>query len=149
MFDPLPLLLSVLGEVPGLRRHTGSLYTILSELYANGLDHGILGLDSAWKETAAGFSYYYSERAERLANLKQGYVRFGLSHETSVDGGELTIVVEDSGPGFGHVDKVNNEHTTQGYSGRGIPLVRTLCKSLRYLGSGNQVEAVFAWELDH
>lgn len=149
MFDPLPLLLSVLVEVPGLRRHSGSLYSILAELYSNGLEHGILQLDSAWKVTPEGFARYYRERSERLAALQEGFIRIRLSHETNHDGGTLTIVVEDSGSGFLHPASIHNNHSTAGYSGRGIPLIRSLCRSLRYLGCGNQVEAVFVWEVDH
>ena len=33
----------------------------------------------------------------------------------------------------------------QHYSGRGIPLLRSLCKSLTYHGNGNSVEAVYVW----
>ncbi|MET0357618.1 MAG: fused response regulator/phosphatase, partial [Cellvibrio sp.] len=42
-FDPLPFLLNVLTEEPDLRGFSGSLYTILSELYSNALEHGVLG----------------------------------------------------------------------------------------------------------
>jgi hypothetical protein len=148
VFDPLPLLLNVLVEVPGLRRHSGSLYTILAELYSNGLEHGILRLDSSWKKSPEGFTRYYEERAQRLAELHDGYIRFNLAHQTSDDGGTLTIRVQDSGKGFAFDRNIDNEHKTQGYSGRGIPLIRTMCHSLRYLGTGNEVEVVFAWEND-
>ncbi len=148
VFDPLPLLLNVLVEVPGLRRHSGSLYTILAELYSNGLEHGILRLDSSWKSTPEGFSRYYEERGQRLAELEEGFINFNLSHSTSEDGGALTICVKDSGQGFPFDANINNDHKTDGYSGRGIPLIRTMCHSLRYLGSGNEVEVVFTWEND-
>jgi CheY-like chemotaxis protein len=36
-FDPLPLLLNILMECPGLQPHRGRLYTILSEIYSNAL----------------------------------------------------------------------------------------------------------------
>src|SRR5690606_37670563 len=40
-FDPLPLMINVITEVPGLRQGSTVLYTILSELYANALEHGV------------------------------------------------------------------------------------------------------------
>jgi len=148
LFDPLPLLLNILVEVPGLRRHSGSLYTILAELYSNALEHGVLGLKSEWKESPEGFSRYYTERTERLRVLIDGFVSFHLSHKTTADGGSLLIRVGDSGGGFSHVEKLNVGHKTEGYSGRGIPLIRTLCESLRYIDNGSQVEAVFSWSND-
>jgi len=148
LFDPLPLLLNILVEVPGLRRHSGSLYTILAELYSNALEHGVLGLSSEWKETPEGFARYYAERNKRLGELEDGFVSFHLSHNTMDDGGSLLIRVGDSGEGFSHADKLNNEHKTDGYCGRGIPLIRTLCESLRYIDSGSQVEAIFSWSND-
>ena len=32
-----------------------------------------------------------------------------------------------------------------GSSGRGIPLLRNLCKDLRYVAPGNRVEALYVW----
>ncbi len=148
MFDPLPLLLNILVEVPGLRSHSGTLYTILAELYSNALEHGVLGLDSEWKSAPEGFAKYYAERKIRVDQLQGGYVRFSLDHQVIGDGGVLKIGVEDSGDGFQHKENINNNHKSVGYSGRGIPLIRTLCDSLRYIGSGNRVEAVFRWDAD-
>ncbi|MAZ88232.1 MAG: fused response regulator/phosphatase [Cellvibrionaceae bacterium] len=148
MFDPLPLLLNILVEVPGLRSHSGTLYTILAELYSNALEHGVLGLDSEWKKTPEGFAKYYAERKTRVDQLQGGYVRFSLDHQVMGDGGALRIGVEDSGDGFQHRENINNTHKSEGYSGRGIPLISTLCDSLRYIGSGNRVEAVFRWDAD-
>ncbi len=148
MFDPLPLLLNILVEVPGLRSHSGTLYTILAELYSNALEHGVLGLDSEWKKTPEGFAKYYAERKARVDQLQGGYVRFSLDHQVMGDGGALRIGVEDSGDGFQHQENINNTHKSVGYSGRGIPLISTLCDSLRYIGNGNRVEAVFRWDAD-
>lgn len=148
MFDPLPLLLNILVEVPGLRSHSGNLYTILAELYSNALEHGVLGLDSSWKQTPEGFARYYDERKKRVDALEGGFVRFKLDHEVQGDGGTLNIRVTDSGPGFEHQRNINNSHKAEGYSGRGIPLIRTLCDSLRYIGVGNQVEVIFKWDAD-
>ncbi|TQV84179.1 fused response regulator/phosphatase [Exilibacterium tricleocarpae] len=146
--DPLPVLLNILMEVPGLRQHSGSLYTILSELYSNALEHGVLGLDSAMKETPEGFGEYYKLRTQRLEELKQGFVGFRFYLATSPTGGRLTVQVRDSGPGFDHDAKMANDHTLEGYSGRGIPLIKTMCESVKYLGNGNEVEVVFVWDND-
>ncbi len=147
-FDPLPLLLNIFAEVPGLRRYSGSLYTILSELYSNALEHGILQLESNLKATPEGFEQYYRERARRLAEVTGGYICFHFSHVTSADGGTLTMVVKDSGNGFNYRNRLGLQPITEGYSGRGITLISTMCASLRYLGEGNEVEVVFSWRND-
>lgn len=147
-FDPLPLLLNILVEVPGLSRHAGELYTILSELYNNALEHGVLGLQSSLKSTPDGFAKYYKLRHERLNNIQEGFVRFCLDHKTSTNGGSLILNVCDSGDGFDLADVQNCNAGACDYSGRGIPLLRSMCKSLQYVGVGNEVRAVFEWSND-
>jgi len=147
-FNPLPLITHLLMEVPGLRPHSGKIYTILSELYSNALEHGVLNLHSELKASADGFARYYLERTEKLASLDAGFVRFKIDHLPVKDGGVLTIVVEDTGPGFDFKQNDTAQHRTEGYSGRGIPLINTMCRSVRYLGEGNQVEVVFDWHVD-
>lgn len=144
-FDPLPLLLNILTEVPGLRSHSGSLYTLLAELYSNALEHGVLGLDSALKQSPKGFSDYYDLRIQRMAEIDEGFVKIHLSHKPDPKGGRLTIRIMDSGEGFDYRDNIGNEHKTEGYSGRGIPLIRTMCESFQYNNTGNEVEAVYRW----
>ncbi|WP_439134316.1 ATP-binding SpoIIE family protein phosphatase [Pseudomaricurvus sp.] len=148
MFDPLPLLLNILVEVPGLRTHSGTLYTILAELYSNALEHGILALPSAWKATPEGFEHYYLERVKRVEVLQEGFIRFDLEHQLQDDGGVLSIRVQDSGSGFEHEENINNTLESKEYSGRGIPLLRSLCDSLSYNDLGNQVEVTFHWSSD-
>jgi serine phosphatase RsbU (regulator of sigma subunit) len=144
-FDPLPLLLNIITEVPGLRSHSGSLYTILAELYSNAMEHGVLQLDSKLKENPEGFAKYYALRTQRLENLKEGFVHFKFTHDTREWGGRLVISIQDSGEGFPFAKNINNQHKTDGYCGRGIPLIRTMCESLDYLGNGNEVRVVYHW----
>jgi len=145
-FDPLPLLLNILVEVPGLRLYTGSLYTILAELYSNALEHGVLGLDSSLKTTSEGFTHYYEERKRRLSEVSEGYVRFHLEHRSDDDKGTLDIKVSDSGKGF--EQSASKGTGPDAYSGRGISLISTLCESITYQGQGNEVVVVFTWEAD-
>jgi hypothetical protein len=35
----------------------------------------------------------------------------------------------------------------KGFCGRGLPLVKSLCQSLEFLGRGNVVTAVYRWTL--
>jgi len=147
-FDPLPFLLNVLTEEPDLRGFSGSLYTILSELYSNALEHGVLGLSGDLKKSPEGFSEYYLRREKLLNEVTTGFVHIYSAYSSNIDGGTLTLRVEDSGPGFDFSSRQGKELSTTGYSGRGIGIVEKLCKTVRYYGPGNKVEVVFAWVND-
>ncbi|GAB1266441.1 ATP-binding SpoIIE family protein phosphatase [Aurantivibrio infirmus] len=144
-FDPLPLMLNIVTEVPGLRSHSSSLYTILAELYSNSLEHGVLRLDSTLKKTPEGFSEYYSLREERLQSVSEGFVRFHFEHQVDEKGGKLVIKLSDSGPGFNYEKAMTKEGQNLGYCGRGITLMQDLCESFGYIGNGNEVRAEYRW----
>jgi len=143
-FDPLPLLMNILTEVPGLRQHRTPLYTVLAELYTNALEHGVLGLSSELKSTPDGFVRYYKERAQRLASLEKGNVAFCLSHRADREGGCLSIRVRDSGKGFALRVKGRGEEN-ENYFGRGLSLIRSLSKSLVIHEPGNDIEVEYRW----
>ncbi|GLQ32341.1 ATP-binding SpoIIE family protein phosphatase [Litoribrevibacter albus] len=142
-FNPLPFVLQLITEVPGLRRCSGQVYTILAELFSNALEHGVLKLDSDLKKNPQGFSEYYEMRSKRLENLSEGYVNFELNHIPTETGGQLTVIIRDSGEGFDFKDKMGSDDKQ--YCGRGIPLISSLCRSVEYRGKGNEVEVVFEW----
>lgn len=142
-FNPLPLLLQICLEVPGLQAHSGDIYIILSELYTNALEHGILTLPSDWKCSASGFGRYYAEREKRLRSLSDGEIVFRLRHRRLDSGGELTIECRDSGDGFPVPTRLSLDQS--GYAGRGLALVDRLCHRLEHIGRGNCVEAVYRW----
>ncbi|WP_404361818.1 SpoIIE family protein phosphatase [Marinobacter sp.] len=143
-FNPLPLLLHICMAVPGLRRRSGEVYTLLSELYTNALEHGILRLPSAWKNSPEGFGRYYAERERRLADTGDHRICFTMRHVTTPTGGELTVICEDSGEGFDHGAWAKNASRAR-YAGRGLALLRQLAHSLTFRGNGNQVEVVYHW----
>lgn len=147
-FDPLPFLLNILTEEPDLRGFSGSLYTILAELYSNALEHGVLGLKGTLKQTPDGFVEYYTQRDKLLSEIREGFVHIYIGYSANSQGGSLTLRVEDSGEGFDYVSRQGKELSLSGYSGRGIGLIEKLCKSVRYFDKGNKVEAIFAWEND-
>ncbi|RZA04402.1 MAG: response regulator [Moraxellaceae bacterium] len=144
-FDPLPFLLNVLTEEPDLRGFSGSLYTILAELYSNALEHGVLGLSGDIKKTPEGFTDYYTQREKRLNEITTGFVHIYFAYSSNIEGGSLTLRVEDSGQGFDYKSRQGKELQITGYSGRGIGIVEKLCKTVRYYGCGNKVEVVFVW----
>ncbi|MFO7706353.1 MAG: fused response regulator/phosphatase [Halopseudomonas sp.] len=157
--NPLPFLFKVLMEVPGLREHAGSLLTILSELYSNALEHGLLQLDSALKADYRGFSRYYQQRNQRLSALQEGWISVSLDHRPDNLGGVLSIEVADSGSGFAPLAgpppafvaarDAAGLQGAEGYCGRGLALVRALVDELEFNAAGNRVRVVFAWQLGH
>lgn len=145
-FNPLPLLLHILMEVPGLRPVSGQLYTLMAELFSNAFEHGVLQLDSALKQSAEGFAEYYQQRAKRTEALNQGFVSIRFEHKPTANGGHLVVTVEDSGEGFDYQEiKGSGENP---YSGRGLNLVNSLCNKFNFLGKGNKVQAELKWQHD-
>ncbi len=144
--DPIPLLINQIQELEGIQFDRRALFTVLTELYVNALDHGVLRLDSSLKKDAKGFAYYFTERERRLAELRSGWISFSLQVQSRSQGGRVVIRVEDSGKGFDFPDLMLPHEQETAFSGRGIRLVGELCTSLRYLEHGNQVEAVYEWD---
>jgi CheY-like chemotaxis protein len=144
-FNPLPHLLHLLMEVHVLRPFSGSLFIVLRELYANALEHGVLGLDSALKRDAKGFEHYYLERGRRLASLAEGYVRLHMDIAPTASGGRLRISVEDSGPGFDPAPLLASEPHAESLCGRGMHLVRQLANECHWAPDGKGASAEFHW----
>lgn len=144
VIDPLPVLMTVIREIQGLQRYKEELFLILSELYLNALEYGVLGLNSQSKSSPDSFSQYYEEREKKLKALEDGWVRIALVHKAINHGGELQIVVEDSGKGF-DCNKISAGMPEMGFHGRGIALVKSVAKSIQYQGNGNCVEVVYEW----
>lgn len=149
-FNPVPLLLHVVSEVPGLKQHSQTLYTIFAELVSNAIDHGILRLESSLKKDSDGFHKYYELRSERLAAIDGHSVHIDVRHHPLPGGGLLTIKIRDSGAGF---DLAKTQTVVAGaenpYSGRGIHLLRSLCEKVEFLGIGNEVEVRYRWSNEH
>lgn len=152
-FDPLPLLLNVISEVPHLRQSSSVLYTVLSELFNNAVEHGVLGLSSQLKSSPEGFVEYYRLRKEGLMDLCEGWVTIDFEHqlEPCGDGGLLTIRFTDSGNGFVREDQIqrtNEGNLHPNYFGRGLQLINSICEKLTINVPGNKIEAVFRWSTD-
>ncbi len=150
-FNPLSLLIHIISEVPGLRQNSSVLYTVLSELFNNAVEHGVLGLSSDIKSSPAGFAEYYRLRREGLEQVKDAYVRFEFRHEIIDGSGLLTVTVIDSGDGFvpkAGVQEEKLDPVNPQYFGRGLTLISSICESLEVLPPGNQVQAKFRWTFE-
>jgi DNA-binding response OmpR family regulator/anti-sigma regulatory factor (Ser/Thr protein kinase) len=145
--DALPSLenaLGPLGLLEGLHDQVGAVQTILTELYTNALEHGVLELNSNMKATPDGFELYYRERERRLAAPTSGWIKINLSYEPADEGkGRIRIRLRDSGSGF--TETPSPQASSSQPWGRGMKMVRDLCESVQYTGGGTEVEAVYFW----
>ena len=143
--DPVPLILHSLLEEPNLRQYSGQLFSIISELYNNALEHGLLNLSSAIKEQEQGFAKYYDLRVKRLQALSDGFVRFDIDCRATSDSGELCVEVIDSGEGFDYGEDNKQTKEQAALHGRGISLLHTICQKVEYVGNGNHVRVEYTW----
>ena len=147
--NPIPIIMNQINDIEGAGDHWQSLYTIITELFINALDHGVLGLSSSLKDSAEGFSQYFKERTKRLDELNAGFIRIELNYFPFEFGGKMSISIKDSGIGFDifNVLKKNSCAQNEGInlSGRGIELVNQLCDTLDYQDNGTLVSASYVW----
>jgi len=143
-FDVLPYIMQGVNQLQPLESGRTCIHTVLTEMFANALDHGVLKLDSTMKSTPQGYMDFYQEKQQRLETMQEGSIQITLSHELLGENtGRLTLHVIDSGEGFDHTSK--NLTNKNDYSGRGLQLVSSLCTEMKILGKGNTVMACYDW----
>ncbi len=143
--DPVAMLVQVLDAAQGLGVLRTQLFMILTELYSNALEHGLLRLDSKLKHDEDGFSDYYFLRKQRLAALEHGEIRVRCTHRVTTEGGELIIGLRHNGVGFDSSVSLQDLAENREASGRGIRLLRSLCHDLRYEDEGRSAFATYRW----
>lgn len=145
MLDVVPLLLGLTGQFEGMGASAGQLFVVLSELYNNALDHGLLRMDSRLKLDPSGMEAWLDERERRMARLDAGEIEFDLEQFMEGDRPWLRIACRDSGPGFDPAAIAPGPAESGELPfGRGISLLRSLCASLQYNEAGNAVMALIA-----
>ena len=139
--DVVPFLLNIAAQIDG-GNADGKLFLVLSELFNNALDHGLLKLDSALKSQEDGMESYLAERASRLAELRQGQIVFSIERLECGPCACLKISIRDSGDGFDiHLPHTSDlQHNRKGH-GRGIALLRAMCNELYFPGNGSEAVA--------
>jgi serine phosphatase RsbU (regulator of sigma subunit) len=147
--DVVPLLLNVAEQFHTTRERNGELFVILSELFNNALDHGVLRLDSQLKLSSEGMETWLLLREERLARLEAGEIRLVVEQIVEGDTTWLRISCRDSGPGFdvqaalAQLNSKPNLPSTLPF-GRGLALLKSLSHSLDFSTQGNEVTVVLA-----
>ncbi|MGB7391542.1 ATP-binding SpoIIE family protein phosphatase [Marinomonas sp.] len=146
--DPLPYILQIITTAPGLKQYASHVFMILSELYSNALEHGVLRLSSDKKNTLEGFASYYEEREQALCVLEEGSVTIQVKATSDSASGELELRVTDSGPGFDYQSVAFDLDNTDVPYNRGLALLNQLCEKLEFSHGGRSVSACFRWQLN-
>ena len=144
--DFLPHIMQYISSLQSIPSGRSTIYTILSEVFNNALDHGLLKLDSSLKDSAQGYLDYYKQRNQRLEKTTTGSITLSLKHEVkNKDSGRLIIEVHDTGDGFDFQQYTGNLDDKKKYSGRGLALLTKLCTDVEYSAKGNRVRLVYDW----
>ncbi|SON52232.1 SpoIIE family protein phosphatase [Vibrio tapetis] len=114
--------------------------SVLSELLANALEHGLLGLESSIKSDEEGFFKYYQLREEGLKRLDENAYLI-LIFDYYPTERKLHMTIEHNGNGFDH--HALHQQANDEVHGRGIILVSELCETFEYSNNGTKVEAMY------
>jgi len=145
--DVVPMLLGLANQIePGNAALSGKLFLVMSELFNNALDHGLLKLDSTLKHDPSGMERYYEQRNTRLKLLGTGEITVRLAKGHYDGQACIQMVFRDSGEGFDHKDVESGQEgsVTEQRHGRGISLVKNLCQEVEYLRHGAEVHVRMA-----
>ena len=116
------------------------IFTIVSELVTNAVDHGLLKLTSMLKAGAEGFLVYYQEREKRLLELsKQDYLQILIKWCADEKGSYMLIEVKDSGEGFLHESIEPDGANLINEFGRGLTLIKQLATEIVIKEKGTRV----------
>lgn len=127
--------------------HLDLICSVLSELFANAIEHGLLKLDSAIKEEPDGFFLFYQQREEKLKQL-DGSAWIELVVDYQPERNMLVFELEHNGEGFEFQPEESAEQGLKTH-GRGIVLASELCDSLEYSKQGCKVKAVYSIGASH
>ena len=142
--DPqaLPALLGVFKAHPTLAPSFSQIAVVMSELFSNALDHGVMGLSSTLKNDPDGMLAYHEARMLKFMELPEDALITVEGRTTLRDGKPLlSVTITDSGPGFDYQSRDEpREDADELMHGRGVGIISHLTSSVRYLGAGNIVQ---------
>ncbi len=128
---------NLVAGAEGAENHRDILFTIITELFSNALEHGLLRLSSSLKSEDNGFARYYELRQQRLDALQDGKIEMHIDMSAE---GELTVSLTDTGDGFDVASRTGSDSDNHA---RGVDLVESLCEQLHYSNCGRTVSASY------
>lgn len=126
--NPVPNILNTLKNFNFNESALSELNIIITELYNNSVDHGLLDLDSSLKQEEKGLEKYYNLRKERLNELSTGIIQFDFC----LDKNTLTIEASDSGKGFDYTTFISKPLVYEKHSGKGLYIINQIASSVLY-----------------
>lgn len=138
--DPVSKLCKVLNAMPFVSRHKGVIYILLSEIYANSLEHGILKIEGMDKIDEEHFSEYYKIRNERLINLRDASITFDFKFFEKEEKQYLEMHVSDSGDGY---YKEGSKSTDDMLYGRGLNIISSFCEKVSFSDDGKMLQVLY------
>ncbi len=130
-----------LGGIIAGGQHLDLVCSVVSELFANAIEHGLLGLDSKMKDHPDGFMEFYRLRQERLASLDD-QIWLTLTLDYYPDSKTLQIEMAHSGGEFDYESWDKESDDTLSY-GRGMMLLDELCDDVDYSDNGKCVRITY------
>jgi CheY-like chemotaxis protein/anti-sigma regulatory factor (Ser/Thr protein kinase) len=145
-FEVVPQVMSLIEKIDGIKPHVTSLFLIVSELFVNALDHGLLGMESSMKSNPEGFERYLAVREQRMNELPDGSISVSCERTVWEERRALRICVKDSGKGFDYSSLLNDDlqENAKAY-GRGLPLVKNLASHMEFGENGSEVVVLFGY----
>ena len=127
--------------------HLDLVCSVLSELFANAIEHGLLKLDSSIKEQSDGFFLFYQMREEKIKQLDDtAWVELNVDYDPVKQ--TVSFELEHNGVGFDY-ERTYNLSDKNLTHGRGIILASELCDLLEYSKQGCRVKAVYSLGAAH
>jgi len=141
--DVVPFMMGAIQHLSINHQYRDRLFLVLTELFNNSLDHGLLNMDSSLKNEVGGFDSYLQIREKRLAGLEsQAYIE--ISIEITTDR-EIKTIIRDSGAGFDHKGFIQKLSDKKLHHGRGLSLLKGLGAQIEYPGAGNEVHVTLSF----
>jgi CheY-like chemotaxis protein len=143
--NPIPNLVDALDSALDLGNHKGLVYTLLSEVYNNALNHSILGLFGNGAISDENLHQYYNLREQALNEMRDAYITFDIEFMPKESGGCLKIKVEDSGnnaPTYSVDTKLEERKSDsmESLHGRGLLILSELCESIHIDNQAHRIE---------
>lgn len=128
--NPVPELINTIQKLLPNDTIVSDINTIITELYNNSVDHGLLDLSSEIKQQENGLDKFYQIRDQKLKKLDAGYIVliFGFNPITKI----LSIEVSDTGDGFDFEQIIARPIDVSKPSGRGLLLINHLANNFAY-----------------
>jgi CheY-like chemotaxis protein len=114
-------------------------FVVLSEMINNAIDHGVLGLNSSIKDSPDGFARYFLLREKKLSTLSSSD-HLDIIIEWCVNEAIPRLLIEVTDSGVGYQENNSLLESNAAFSGRGLALVRSLCKSVTVVAPGNKIK---------